>query len=347
VFFLGFLAQAAAKPTAMIPTYMIDGVKQALTTDWTILPNQTQGDADVDFLVFQPRAPYYEYSSFTKTKVFQVPITGYDMINMTDIPTSWEMANVHQGGTPISEYVMAAILGWQTKIWQVSDAFKKCTWQSSPPGNDCQEVPDHEEVNGTTVGIVGYGHVGKAIATRAAAFGSRVIAVDINAHDGQAPPSPLAWFGNDDQLPRLAQEADFVVITLPLTAATLGSINAPVFVAMKNTSVLINIGRGPVVVEADLYDALKDKTIGGAVIDVWWNSHAWNKQGGVGPASWPAAHNFGAMDNVIMTPHYSSDTKKAHADALRQVAANMDHFVRGEPLDNVIRNGTFTKSVVV
>ena len=110
------------------------------------------------------------------------------------------------------------------------------------------------------------GHIGEAIATRAAAFGMRVIATTLNPP--AVPPPPLAWIGDDTQNPRLFSEADFLVVCTPLLSSTAGLVDAALLAKMSSEAVLINIARGAVVNEDDLYAALSAGSIGGAVLDV-------------------------------------------------------------------------------
>ena len=109
---------------------------------------------------------------------------------------------------------------------------------------------------------------------------------------------------------------------------------------MKPTAVLINIARGPVVNEDALYAALLGKRIGGAVIDVWWQSGAWLHKGQAGPASWPSRLPFEQLDNVIMTSHTSSATPNQATEGTRELAVILDNLALGKPLINVVRNAT-------
>jgi len=163
----------------------------------------------------------------------------------------------------------------------------------------------------------------------------RIIATDVAAQD--PPPSPLAWLGDDSQNPRLFAESDFVVVALPLLNTTQGLVDASLLAHLSATSVLINIARGPIVSEDALYDALSAGSIGGAVLDVWWNAIFQIPPGTFGPSSWPSAYRFDELSNVIMTPHDSGESDEAQIEALREIAANLDNLALGLPLDNVVR----------
>lgn len=125
----------------------------------------------------------------------------------------------------------------------------------------------HGEIHSLTLGLIGFGRIGRTIARRAASFGMRILAVDqfADAADGLAeailPP---------DRLPEMLAQADFVVIACPLTDRTRGLIGAAELAAMKPTGVLINVSRAPIADEEALYGALQRRIIGGAVLDVWY-----------------------------------------------------------------------------
>eukprot|EP00401_Gymnodinium_catenatum_P067248 CAMPEP_0117508834 /NCGR_PEP_ID=MMETSP0784-20121206/27155_1 /TAXON_ID=39447 /ORGANISM="" /LENGTH=346 /DNA_ID=CAMNT_0005304405 /DNA_START=84 /DNA_END=1124 /DNA_ORIENTATION=+ len=335
-----FFRAFAADFVALVSEDSVASLQVALKTEWAFLTYESRPSAEdlakVAFMV--PRlASGVEYIP-PNNRVLQLPMTGYDHLNFSDLPPSWTVAIVHQAGTPIAEYALLNMLNWNIGQTKQEETFRRCTWQTKAPGNSCKMPPRHKELNGQTLGIVGYGHIGSAIASRAAAFNMTVCAIDVHPQD-PLPPS-LSWMGDDSQLPRLMKESDFVVVAVPLLPSTLGMINSSTLAFMKRTAVLINVARGAVVDEDSLYNALKSKEIGGAILDVWWHEWAWRTPGKVGPEGWPAEHDFSVLDNVVMTPHFSSDSEEARADALVQVAANMDHFSRGEPLDYVVRNGS-------
>ena len=142
----------------------------------------------------------------------------------------------------------------------------------------------HRDVAGATIGIIGFGAIGSAIGVRAAAMGMRVIGTTLDPP--ATPPPGVAWLKTDAANPQLMAESDFLVLACPLTTSTKGMVNSTLLSLMKPTGVLINIARGAVVDEEALYEALLHKQIGGAVLDVWWQSGAWMKHGTRGPASW-------------------------------------------------------------
>ena len=269
--------------------------------------------------------------------LYQYDFTGYVESDLAKIPPTITVANTPQSSVPIAEYVIAGILEWVTGLRQMDAEMRSCTWKSGPPGNTCKRSL-HRQVSNATIGILGYGHIGEAIATRAAAFGARLIATTLPPLPPE-PPKPLSWLGDDSMNARLFRESDFVVVCTPLTNTTRGLVNASLLAALGADGVIINIARGPVVDEEALFRALSTKAVGGAILDVWWNSIFELPPGGVGPSSWPSAHRFDQLPNVIMSPHESGNTPQSRDEAITEVAQNLDNIALGRPLENVVRKG--------
>ena len=168
---------------------------------------------------------------------------------------------------------------------------------------------DHEELYGRTVAIVGYGSIGRAVGERAAAFGMRVLA------SRRSEPGDLS---------AMLAECDYLVITAPLTPETRGMIGAAQIARMKPAAVIINVGRGAVVDEAALIDALRNRRIRGAALDVF----------AVEPL--PAGHPFWSMENVLVSPHAADSLPNSRELALEFFVENFTRFRKGEPLQNIV-----------
>lgn len=146
-------------------------------------------------------------------------------------------------------------------------------WHAAPPFFRPESGPDaapfREELTTATVGIVGFGTIGREIAARARAFGCRVVGT-VGRQTPPACPPELDWLDGRDGLMRLLEVSDFVVLACSLNESTRGLIGAAQLERMKASAALINIARGGVVDEAALYTALTSGTIASAAIDVWW-----------------------------------------------------------------------------
>lgn len=192
------------------------------------------------------------------------------------------------------------------------------------------------ELRDSTVGIVGYGSIGREIARLAHAFGMKVLATKRNLRDlsdeghytipGTGDPTgDLA----DRLYPATAmkamlRECDYVVVTVPLTTETYHLIDAEALEAMKESAVLINVARGKVVDEAALIEALKEGKIGGAALDVFEEEPL------------PEDSPLWDAPNVIISPHISGSTKHYNERAAELFAQNLRRFLDGQPLLNTV-----------
>jgi phosphoglycerate dehydrogenase-like enzyme len=184
---------------------------------------------------------------------------------------------------------------------------------------------DVEEVSRQTVGIIGYGDIGRAVATRVRAMGMQILAVKRNG-----PPlynvDPLVnqIFRPEDRLEMISR-CDYVVVTTPLTPETRGLIGERELAAMKPNAVLMNLGRGPVVDEAALVQALTERRIKGAALDVYDTEPL------------PAGHPFYALENVLLSPHSADHTVDWTAQAMRFFLEQFERYRKGEPVLNVVK----------
>lgn len=180
------------------------------------------------------------------------------------------------------------------------------------------------EISGQTVGIVGYGDIGRAVATRLRPMGMRVL--------GLTRRGPLLYnvdplvsqvFGPADRV-RMISQCDYVVVAAPLTPDTRGLIGEAEFAAMKPDAVVINVGRGPVIDEAALLRALSQKRIKGAALDVFDTEPL------------PQGHPFYQLDNVLLSPHCADHTADWLEAAMRFFLDNFERYRKREPLLNVV-----------
>jgi lactate dehydrogenase-like 2-hydroxyacid dehydrogenase len=173
------------------------------------------------------------------------------------------------------------------------------------------------DVHGATLGIIGFGRIGQAVARRAKGFGMRVL-----YHDPRrVSPQVEAEFGAEYRtLEGILPEADFVTLHVDLRPETRGLINAERLGWMKPTSILVNTSRGPVVDSMALVDALRGGTIAAAALDV------------TDPEPLPAEHPLVGLDNCLVVPHIASASRATRGKMAAMAAANLLAGVRGERL---------------
>jgi phosphoglycerate dehydrogenase-like enzyme len=180
-------------------------------------------------------------------------------------------------------------------------------------------LPKTIYVCGKTLGLVGVGNTGEALARLAVPFGMNVIAVKRRADGALAQRLGLAWLGAMERLPELLAQSDFVSLHLPHSPETVDLIGAREIAQMKRGAYLINISRAPMLNKAALAEALRSGHLAGAGLDVFWEE--------------PADPNDAllALPQVIFTPHIAADTAESEQRLAELTADNVRRIARGEP----------------
>jgi phosphoglycerate dehydrogenase-like enzyme len=212
----------------------------------------------------------------------------------------------------LGEFALAVILYFAKDIRRLLRNQEACRW----------EQYDMEELPGQTVGIVAYGDIGRAVASRVHAMGMRVLALKRHA-----PSSPDPWierFYGPDQLHAMLSECDYVVVAAPLTAETRHMIGDDAIAVMKPNAVVINVGRGPVIHQAALVRALAAGKIKGAGLDVFEHEPI------------PPDDPIFKLPNVLISPHTADHTKDWLNQAMRFFLEQYQRFSNGQPLENIV-----------
>jgi phosphoglycerate dehydrogenase-like enzyme len=219
------------------------------------------------------------------------------------------VANVSGGNSvAVAEHFFALLLSLYKKICVADTSMRDGRWLQA------ELVADRlEELAGKTLGIVGFGQIGRAIASRAVAFEMNVIYYKRNKLHPSEEDLLKVSFTN---LPELARQADILALALPLTTATKHLINAEILQLMKSSAVLINVSRGAIINETHLYDSLLDGGIAGAGLDVFE----------VEPLE---ASPLLTLPNVVLTPHIAGRTKSAMLFISKQCVANIYRVSKG------------------
>ena len=211
------------------------------------------------------------------------------------------------------EYVLMAMLAWAGHLPALLRAQARHEWIKPMP----------EEIHGKTLGLLGYGEIGRAIAARARALGVRCIALRRNPADTTGAELVERTYA-PDELQAFLAAADYVVNSLPLTAETRGLIGAAELRAMRPSAVMIQLGRGPTIQEDALLEALKNKTIAAAFLDVFDEEPL------------PADSPFWDLENAIVTCHTSGFSVHYQERAVAIFCDNLRRYLRGDALRNVV-----------
>src|SRR5882762_2182116 len=232
--------------------------------------------------------------------------------------------------TPIAEYTLASMLSYAHRFHLTIRAQMKHEWMRS--GRFMATV---DEIRGQTTGIIGYGSIGRETARLAQAFGMKVLALkrdpQVRTDPGWCPAGlgdpagtiPERFFGADE-CAEILRESDYVSVTLPLTEHTRKFIGARELGAMKPNAYLVNIGRGGVIDESAMAEALKAGRIGGAGLDVFEHEPL------------EASSPLWELENVILTPHMSGANRRYMDTACELFVDNLKRFASKRPLLNVV-----------
>ncbi len=191
------------------------------------------------------------------------------------------------------------------------------------------------DFRGATLGLIGFGRIGQAVARRAAGFGLRVIYADPNVSrpfqkEGEIIQEPGMEAKRVD-LNTLLRESDFVSLHVPLSEETQGLMNASAFAKMKPNAVLVNTSRGPIVDQEALFDALNSRRIFAAALDV------------TVPEPLPSDSPLLTLDNCIIVPHIASASKQTRQKMSVMAAENLIAGLKGERLPNCANPDVYSR----
>jgi phosphoglycerate dehydrogenase-like enzyme len=318
-----FLGGVAADTARGILAELPAGLDAEIIDDPIDLTRLSQTAAGFDILVSNHwRA---DYPPAPKLRLVQSVATGVELIDLSALPKSCAVCNAFGHETAIAEYIVMVMLALHHRLFAISGEFRDGgSWATSW----VQSGTPHGEVRGTTLGIVGFGRVGREVARRAAPFGCRILAANRSPRDAEPGVERIYPMS---ELDRMLPLCDTVAICTALGPETTGLIDARRLGLLKPSAVLINIARGQVIDEDALYAALRDGKIGGAAIDVWWQY-----PNPAEPTRRGSRHPFHELPNVIVTPHNSGWTAGMVRRRWDEIADNIHRFCRGDSLINLV-----------
>ncbi|MBI4890854.1 MAG: hypothetical protein HY821_09545 [Acidobacteria bacterium] len=251
-------------------------------------------------------------------EAFLFPGAGILQTDPESLPKGCRVVNVYEHETPIAEYVLMMMLAHVTRLSQHLESFKEGRWDGS---GRIGGAP-HGELAGRTVGLLGYGHIGRAVADRARAFGMSVIALD-REPEGQ------------ERLAGMLRQSDFLVIAAPLTEETRALIGQKQIELLPPHAFLVNVSRAEIVEEEPLYRALESGRLAGAALDVWY------EYPNPGEPGYGSRFPFHRLPGVYCTPHYSAWSEGMIHRRIARMCETLQQLERGEELDRVVMVGTW------
>ncbi len=317
-----FLGGLAARVAPLILGKMTEKVDHTILADLADMQRLIPALAEAEIVVGHIWRK--EFPEASRLRLLQAATAGIDLIDVPALPSGIAICNVFGHEPAIAEYVLATTLALTLRLFSTASEFRAGSWVGHQPAGGSP----HGEIFGKTIGIVGYGRIGREVASRAAAFGCKVVAANRSPVTDRGAASqiyPLA------ELDRMLPQCDMLVVAAGLGPETRGLIDARRLSLMRPTALLINIGRAAIVEEEALYRALSGNRLGGAALDVWWRH--WDP---AHPDRRPSRYPFEDLPNVLMTPHCSGFTEGTAERRWGQLAGNLDRFIRGEELANIV-----------
>ena len=282
--------------------------------------------ADVDVLVSMGFTAAMAAAA-SRLRLLQVAGAGLDRIDRAALRPGTYLANVYGHEVGIAEYVVGAMIALTRSFVRLDAGLRRGEWLSqwaigAPP------TPLWPELAGKTLGILGFGRIGQALARRAVAFDMRVVAM--RSAPQTAPPEGVAFVGGPERLDEILEQSDYLAVTLSLSPATRNLLDAQRLAAMKPSAFVVNVARGEIFDESALYDALAAGRLAGAALDVWYRYPT------SAAPTLPASQPFHELANVLMTPHVSGWTEGMIEARSHLIAENIARTARGEPPLNAI-----------
>lgn len=308
-------------------------LRDRVTTDWEFAPLPDVSDAglvrrqlaDADAFIGNFFSETLRTAA-ARLRLIHCTGAGVDAIPFDSVPPGCTLCNVYEHEGPIAEYIMLAVLSFVTRLQDLQARFRQGEWMGSGRSNGDL----HDEAAGKTLGLVGYGHIGREAARRAKAFDMKVAAVARKPRD-VVQRGALDWYGTIDDLPALLEMSDFLAVVCPLTSDTRGLLGEAELRRLKPSASLINVARAEIVQEEPLYRALRERWFAGAALDVWYQYPA-----RPGERLHGSRLPFHELDNVIVTPHASAWTEQLIERRYRRIAENLDRLARGQKLERVV-----------
>ena len=270
---------------------------------------------DADGIITRSKLPDDVFQAAPRIRAVAIHGTGTDLVPLADATARGVMVSNIPGGNAqsVAEYCVMAMLLQARGILKIIDSLKKDTWDAARALG-----ADTHEIAGLTLGLVGVGEIGRRVARICRnGFGMRVLGNQRRMDRLPADAEPAT-------LDELVSRSDFVVVTCPLNVDTRYLFNRNLIAKMKSTAWLINVGRGPVVEEAALIDALRERRIAGAMLDVYEHYRL------------PPGHPIFSLDNAVLTPHLAGMTRESRGRMSVAAAGEMLRMLAGERPKNFV-----------
>ncbi|MHA1965585.1 MAG: 2-hydroxyacid dehydrogenase [Candidatus Thorarchaeota archaeon] len=282
------------------------------------------GDAEIIASVTVPGEYIRKASNLRLIQTFGA---GIDRVDLAAVRERGDIivCNNHVNSAEVAEYAIALLFAVAKNLIPSDRELRAGNWIHRWGG----PVPNLE-IRGKKALIIGLGHIGADIAKRLKSFEVKITAA---THSGTSSNDDFVdQVISTDEVQSHVGDSDFVFLSLPLTDESAGLVNREFLSWMKPASILVNISRGQIIDELALYDALKEKRIHGAGIDVWWRYPTEWRGTAIPPADVP----FHELDNIVISPHRAAYSEHIERELFLFAGQNIFRFIRGETPLNII-----------
>jgi phosphoglycerate dehydrogenase-like enzyme len=282
------------------------------------------GDAEIIASVIVPGEYIQKASSLRMIQTFGA---GIDRVDLDAVRNRGDVivCNNHVNSAEVAEFAISLLFAVAKNLIPSDRELRAGNWIHRWGG----PVPNLE-IRGQKTLIIGLGHIGVDIAKRLKCFDVTITAA---TRSGTSNNDTLVdQIVRIDEIKNHVEKADFVILSLPLTDESMSLVNREFLSWMKPTSILVNISRAQIIDEQALYDALKEKRIYGAGIDVWWRYPSeWR-----GKATPPSDVPFHELDNIVISPHRAAYSEPVQRELFLFAAKNILRFIQGETPHNIV-----------
>lgn len=281
-------------------------------------------DAEIIASVFVP-AEFIRKS--TNLRMIQTFGAGIDRVDLDAVRERGDIivCNNHVNSAEVAEFAISLLFAVAKNLIPSDRELRNGNWVHRWGG----PVPNLE-IREKNVLIIGLGHIGADIAKRLKSFDVKITAATRSGTSSN--DSLVDHVVSIGEIKSHVEDSDYVILSLPLTDESVGLVNREFLSWMKPTSVLVNISRGQIIDELALYEALKEKRIHGAGIDVWWRYPTKWRGTAIPPADVP----FHELDNIVISPHRAAYSENIERELFLFAARNILRFIRGETPLNII-----------
>jgi phosphoglycerate dehydrogenase-like enzyme len=281
---------------------------------------------DVD-IIASNRVPTEIIESSSRLKMIQTFAAGVEDIDFSAIQKRDDLiiCNSHINAAEVAEHAITLLFAVAKNVIPNDRELRKGDWKYAFGGPS-----PNIEIRNKTCLIIGLGNIGSEIARRLKGFD---VTIHAATRSGMSKHADLAEkLVKIDEVKHIVEQADFIILSLPLTPDSKGLVNEAFISLMKSNSILVNISRGPIIEEEALFTALRENKIRGAGLDVWWRYPTKWRGKGNPPTDMP----FQDLDNLVASPHRAGYSENTEREYFQFAGENILRFIQGETPRNII-----------